>query len=49
MQTVLEKLKHQSYLFDDPRTYQAGVEDALEALRSLGLLVEEPDREQQPA
>lgn len=49
VQTVLENLKKQSYLFDDPRTYQAGVEDALEAVRSLGLLVEEPGREQKPA
>lgn len=41
METMLEKLLRQSYLFDDPRTYQAGVEDALAAIRSLGMLSEQ--------
>ena len=48
MQTILEKLLNQSYLFDDPRTYQAGVEDAVAALRDLGVLSEE-EAEKRPA
>lgn len=32
------RLLGQAYLFDDPRTYEAGVEDALAALEEAQLL-----------
>lgn len=42
MQDVLEQLMRQAYLFDDPRTYQAGVQDAVEALQRRGVLLDGP-------
>jgi hypothetical protein len=33
----VRRLLEQAYLFDDPRAYEAGVLDALDALRSAGV------------
>lgn len=34
MDTVLERLVDQAYLFDDPGAYEAGVRDAVEAIEA---------------
>jgi hypothetical protein len=34
MDAMLERLLRQAHLFDDPRTYEAGVRDAFAALES---------------
>ncbi len=36
--TTIERLLSQSHVFDDPRTYEAGVRDALEAIDATGEL-----------
>jgi len=35
MDTTVERLLRQAYLFDDPSAYRAGVEDAAAAVRDL--------------
>lgn len=35
MEVTIERLLQQAYLFDDPRAYRAGVEDAVRALEDL--------------
>ena len=35
MERTIERLLQQAYLFDDPRAYRAGVEDAVAALESV--------------
>lgn len=32
---VRERLRHRAWVFDDPRSYTAGVEEALQALAAL--------------
>jgi hypothetical protein len=49
VQRIIDRLMSQAYLFDDPTAYQAGVQDALDALRPLvdqRRDEETPDREQ---
>ena len=43
--TTIERLLRQSHVFDDPRTYEAGVRDALEAIAASGALESEVARE----
>jgi hypothetical protein len=35
VEVTIERLLQQAYLFDDPRAYRAGVEDAVRALEDL--------------
>lgn len=49
MEPTIERLLQQAYLFDDPKAYQAGVHDAVEALREHAAVVTgEPGREDVP-
>lgn len=35
MEGTIDRLLQQAYLFDDPRAYRAGVQDAVQALEDL--------------